>query len=209
MLQLPQLPYAYDALEPYVDAATMEIHYTRHHQAYTTNFNLAIARYPQLENRSVVELLSDLSSIPADVQATIRNNGGGYYNHTLFWEMMTPDSTLAPVGDLAQAIDREFGGFDAFKAEFSAAALTVFGSGWAWLAVDQDKKLHVVQTFQQDTVIMQNLQPVLGLDVWEHAYYLKYQNKRPDYIAAWWNVVNWNRAEELYQSALAGKKVAV
>ena len=209
MLQLPKLPYAYDALEPYVDAETMLVHYTKHHQAYTNNFNAAIERYPELQHKSLVDLLSNLEAIPADIRATVRNNGGGYYNHALFWKMMTPHSSGEPVGYLANALSDEFGSFDAFKEEFSKAALTVFGSGWAWLALDQYNKLHVMQLPQQDTVIMNNFKPVLGLDVWEHAYYLKYQNKRPDYIAAWWNVVNWDYAEELYQSALSGNQVTV
>lgn len=209
MVQLPTLPYAYDALEPYVDAETMKIHHTKHHQGYTNKYNAALAEYPELQKKSVVELLEDLDQLPAAIRSTVRNNGGGYYNHALFWKMMIPNSSGVPTGALAKKINETFGSFDAFKDEFSKAAVTVFGSGWAWLVIDGKHQIKIMVTPQQDPVLLHGFQPILGLDVWEHAYYLKHQNKRPDYVAAWWNVVNWNYAEELYQKALAGEKVTV
>lgn len=209
MVQLPDLSYAYDALEPYVDAETMKIHHTKHHQGYTNKYNVALEGHPELQKKSVAQILKDLDHIPEEIRCAVRNNGGGYYNHCLFWKMMMPKGLGAPVGALAEAIEAEFGSFDAFKEEFTKAAVSVFGSGWAWLAVDQFNKLHVMKTPQQDTVIMNNFQPVLGLDVWEHAYYLKYQNKRPEYVNAWWNVVNWEFSERLYQKILSGECVEV
>ena len=209
MVQLPELPYAYDALEPYVDAETMKVHHTKHHQGYINKYNAALEKHPELQGKSVEELLTNLDHVPEDIRAAVRNNGGGYYNHALFWKMMTPDSTKEPSGELAQAINDTFGSFEAFKEEFTQAAVSVFGSGWAWLVVDQHKGLHIMKLAQQDAVISVNFQPVLGLDVWEHAYYLKYQNKRPEYVSAWWNVVNWHFAESLYQKIKSGGTVTV
>lgn len=209
MVKLPELPYAYDALEPYVDTETMKIHHTKHHQGYINKFNAALANYPELQQKNITELLESLDSLPEDVQSAVRNNGGGYYNHALFWKMMTPTSSQAPAGTLIDAINEKFGSFDLFKEQFSKAALTVFGSGWAWLAIDVDNNLSIMTTSQQDSTLLNGRQPILGLDVWEHAYYIKYQNKRPDYIAAWWNVVNWEFVQELYTTITSGGKVTV
>lgn len=192
---LPQLPYAYDALEPYFDARTMEIHHTKHHQGYTNNLNNAIAG-TDLENASIEEILVKGKDTPA-----VRNNGGGFYNHNLFWEVLSPNGGGEPTGELGEAITATFGSFDAFKEEFTKAAATRFGSGWAWLSV-KDGKLVVSSTPNQDNPIMDGSgTPILGLDVWEHAYYLHYQNRRPDYIGAFFNVVNWEKVAELYASA--------
>lgn len=194
---LPNLPYAYDALEPHFDARTMEIHHTKHHQAYTTNLNNAIAG-TDLENASIEEILIKGKNIPA-----VRNNGGGYWNHNLFWEILSPNGGGEPTGELADAINASFGSFAAFKEEFSKAAATRFGSGWAWLCV-QDGKLVVCSTPNQDNPLMKEGcegQPILGLDVWEHAYYLHYQNRRPDFINAFFNIINWTKVAELYASA--------
>jgi len=189
--ELPKLPYAYDALEPYIDARTMEIHYTKHHQGYTNNLNAALEKHPELASKKVGELLSDLNSIPGDIRTAVRNNGGGYKNHKIFWQIMSPDGGGEPKGDLAKAIQAAFGDFASFKDTFSKAAATRFGSGWAWLSKAADGSLTVSSTPNQDSPISEGLYPLLGLDVWEHAYYLHYQNRRGDYIAAWWNVVNW------------------
>ena len=195
--KLPELPYAYDALEPHIDARTMEIHHTKHHNAYTTNLNAAIEG-TDLANASIEEILKKCADKPA-----VRNNGGGFYNHNLFWEIMAPNSGGTPTGDLAKDIDATFGSFDAFKEEFSKAAATRFGSGWAWLCV-ADGKLTVCSTPNQDNPLM-GLEcsgtPILGLDVWEHAYYLNYQNRRPDYVSAFFNVVNWNAVADKYAAA--------
>ncbi len=197
---LPPLPYAYDALEPHIDARTMEIHHTKHHQAYTDKLNEAVAKAPELEGKSAEELIGDLDAVPESVRTAVRNNGGGYVNHSFFWPLMTPGGSSAPTGDLAAAIDAEFGSFDAFKTKFEDAAKTRFGSGWAWLCHGEGK-LHVMGYPNQDSPAMKGHTPVLGLDVWEHAYYLNYQNRRPDYVSAFWNVVNWDEAERLYQAA--------
>lgn len=194
--ELPALPYAFNALEPHIDARTMEIHHGKHHQAYTTNLNNALANYPNLQNKSIEELLGDLNAIPEDIRTAVRNNGGGYANHNLFWEILSPTAS-SPSSALAAAIDSAFGSFDAFKEAFSKAAATRFGSGWAWLVVDGGA-LTVTSTPNQDTPVMEGKTPILGLDVWEHAYYLNYQNRRPDYIAAFWNIVNWAKVSELY-----------
>lgn len=195
--ELPKLSYAYNALEPHVDARTMEIHHTKHHQAYITNLNNAIAN-TDAEKLSIEEICRNISKYPM----AVRNNGGGHYNHTLFWEIMAPNAGGAPTGELATAINSAFGSFDAFKEEFGKAAITRFGSGWAWL-IKHDGKLMVTSTPNQDNPLMDIADvkgiPILGLDVWEHAYYLNYQNRRPDYIAAWWNVVNWKKVNELFQ----------
>lgn len=200
---LPALSYALDALEPHIDALTMEIHHGRHHNTYVTNLNNALEGHPELQSKSIEALISDISSLPAGIQTAVRNNGGGHANHSLFWETISPNGGGAPGGSLATAIDSELGGFDAFKAEFTKAATTRFGSGWAWLIVDKQGKLAVTSTPNQDSPIMDGTTPLLGLDVWEHAYYLKYQNKRPDYIAAFWNVVDWAKVNSLYEAAKA------
>lgn len=199
--ELPKLPYEYNALEPHIDARTMEIHHTKHHQTYVNNLNAAIEKHPELEGKGVEELLKDLSSIPEDIRTAVRNNGGGHANHTLFWPVMGPGGGGEPSGDLAREIESAFGGFDNFKDQFSKAAATRFGSGWAWLSLDGNGNLVVTSTPNQDSPLSEGLVPVLGLDVWEHAYYLHYQNRRPDYIAAWWNVVNWEQVAANYASA--------
>lgn len=199
--QLPALPYSNDALEPHIDALTMEIHHDRHHNTYVTNLNAALENAPELQNKSIEELLSDLNSIPESIRTAVRNNGGGHANHTLFWEVIGPNGGGAPTGALAEAIDKELGGFDKFKEDFAKAATTRFGSGWAWLVVGKDGKLAVTSTPNQDSPISEGLTPILGLDVWEHAYYLKFQNKRPDYIASFWNVVNWDEVSKRYEAA--------
>jgi len=190
--KLPDLPYDYNALEPYIDAKTMSIHHGKHHQGYVNNLNTALEKYPDLQNEALVELLADLDTIPADIRTAVRNNGGGHANHSLFWRCMSPQGGGEPKGNLAEAINKSFGSFGNFKEQFTKAAATRFGSGWAWLCVDGNDKLIVTSTPNQDNPISEGLVPILGLDVWEHAYYLNYQNRRPDYIAAWWNVVNWD-----------------
>ncbi|WP_276356692.1 superoxide dismutase [Cohnella caldifontis] len=199
--QLPELPYAKDALEPHIDAMTMEIHHGRHHNTYVTNLNKALESAPELANKSVEDLISDLNAVPESIRTAVRNNGGGHANHSLFWVTISPNGGGAPTGALAQAIDGELGGFEKFKETFAAAATTRFGSGWAWLALGKDGKLKVYSTPNQDSPLMEGDKPLLGLDVWEHAYYLKYQNKRPDYIAAFWNVVDWNKVGQLYEAS--------
>lgn len=199
--ELPKLPYEYTALEPHIDARTMEIHYTKHHQGYVNKLNAAIDQHSELGDKSVEELLRDLSSVPEDIRTAVRNNGGGHANHSLFWPVMSPNGGGEPSGELADAINSVFSGFDSFKEQFSAAAAGRFGSGWAWLSVDGGGKLVVTSTPNQDSPLSEGLTPILGLDVWEHAYYLNYQNRRPDYIAAWWNVVNWEQVAANYGSA--------
>lgn len=198
--QLPALPYAHNALEPHIDATTMEIHHGRHHNAYVTNLNAALESAPELQSKSIEELISDLASVPEAIRTAVRNNGGGHANHSLFWETIAPNAGGAPSGALAVAIESELGGFEAFKADFAKAAATRFGSGWAFLAV-ANGKLKVYSLPNQDSPIMEGETPILGLDVWEHAYYLNYQNKRPDYIAAFWNVVNWDEVSKRYEAA--------
>jgi Fe-Mn family superoxide dismutase len=198
---LPELPYAYDALEPHIDARTMEIHHTKHHQAYINKVNAAIEG-SDLASKSIEDLVSGIASVPADKQGPVRNNGGGHANHSLFWTVMSASGGGAPSGDLAAAIDAELGGFDAFKEAFSNAAATRFGSGWAWLSVDGGK-LVVESTPNQDSPLMEGRTPILGLDVWEHAYYLNYQNRRPDYVAAFFNVVNWDEVASRFAAAKA------
>jgi len=199
--ELPKLPYSYDALEPHIDARTMEIHYTKHHQTYVNNLNVALEKYPDLQKKSVEDLLRDLNAVPEDIRAAVRNNGGGHLNHSMFWPMMSPKGGGEPTGELANAINSAFGNFANFKDRFSKAALGRFGSGWAWLCVDKSGKLIVNSTPNQDNPVSEGLKPILGLDVWEHAYYLKYQNRRADYIAAWWNVVNWEQIAKNYAAA--------
>jgi superoxide dismutase, Fe-Mn family len=196
---LPALPYAYNALEPYIDAKTMEIHHTKHHQTYINNVNGAI-QGTEFENLPVEKLIADLSKIPEDKRMVVRNNGGGHANHTLFWTIMGPGAGGKPSGDLASAIDSTFGSFDTFKEQFAKAATTRFGSGWAWLSV-ANGKLQVESTPNQDSPLMEGRTPILGLDVWEHAYYLNYQNRRPDYITAFWNVINWNEVAKRFADA--------
>jgi Fe-Mn family superoxide dismutase len=205
--ELPELPYAYDALEPHFDARTMEIHHSKHHNAYITNLNNAIAG-TDLESKTICELIGDIASLPADKQGAVRNNGGGHANHSFFWKILSPNGGGAPTGELAAAIEAELGGFEAFKEAFAKAGATRFGSGWAWLVVKADGSLAVTSTPNQDCPCMSGVaevegKPVIGLDVWEHAYYLKFQNLRPKYIEAFWNVVDWNAAEENYKAAKA------
>ncbi|WP_302138477.1 superoxide dismutase [Halomonas alkalicola] len=199
---LPDLPYAYDALEPHIDALTMEIHHSRHHQTYVNNLNAAL-QGTGLEEVPVDELLANLDRVPADKRQAVINNGGGHSNHTMFWQMMSPDGGGAPKGQVAQAIDKELGGFDAFKEAFTQAALGRFGSGWAWLCVTPQKGLVVENSLNQDSPLSNGNTPVLGLDVWEHAYYLKFQNKRPDYVTEFFNVIDWDEVERRYQAAMA------
>jgi Fe-Mn family superoxide dismutase len=199
---LPKLSYAYDALEPFIDAQTMELHYTKHHQAYITNLNDAIQKDPDLHNKSVEWLLQNIEEIKeSSVKTVIKNHGGGHANHSLFWSiMMQPSSIMpqGPIGKLSQAINKKYQSYEGMKDQLSAQAKAVFGSGWVWLCVDKKNELHILSTPNQDSPLMQGLHPILGIDVWEHAYYLKYQNKRPDYIAAWWNVVNWDYVSQRY-----------
>jgi superoxide dismutase, Fe-Mn family len=201
--ELPPLPYPENALEPHIDARTMSIHHDKHHAGYTNNLNAALEGHANLAGKSIEALLGDLDSLPADIRTAVRNNGGGYANHSLFWEIMSPNGGGFPSGDLADAINDTFGSFADFKEAFSKAAGTRFGSGWAWLYVDQDGNLVVDSTPNQDTPLMDGNTPILGLDVWEHAYYLNYQNRRPDYVAAWWNVVNWDAVAAKYAAAKA------
>ncbi len=205
---LPALPYALDALEPHIDARTMEIHHGKHHNAYVTNLNKALEGQDALAAKSIDDLVADLSAVPESIRGAVRNNGGGHWNHTFFWSSMGPNAGGAPSGELASAIDAAFGSFDAFKEKFAAAGATRFGSGWAWLCAKSDGTLAVCSTPNQDNPLMAGVAeclgtPLLGLDVWEHAYYLNYQNRRPDYIAAFWNVVNWTAVAERYAAAKA------
>ncbi|CAN5884772.1 superoxide dismutase [Mn] [soil metagenome] len=198
--EVPPLPYAFDALEPHIDARTMEIHHDKHHAAYVTNLNKALEGHADLQEMSVEDLMRDMKKVPEDIRTAVRNNGGGHANHSLFWTIMSADGGGEPAGDLAAAIAKTFGGFEEFKQKFSDAATKRFGSGWAWLGMKGDE-LHVGSTPNQDSPLMEGHVPILGLDVWEHAYYLKYQNKRPDYIAAWWNVVDWDAVAQRYAGA--------
>ncbi len=188
---LPPLPYDYGALEPHIDARTMEIHHTKHHQGYVTNLNAALEKAPDLQNKSLEDLLGSIDSVPEGIRTAVRNNGGGHWNHSMFWQIMGPATAGEPTGKLADAMKSAFGGYTQFKEKFAAAATGRFGSGWAWLLAEGGK-LSIESTPNQDNPVMQGKSPILGLDVWEHAYYLKYQNRRADYIGAWWNVVNWD-----------------
>jgi len=199
--KLPELPYAYDALEPHIDAETMEIHHNKHHAAYVNNANKALAGHPDLAKMSVWDLIAHLDEVPDEIRTALRNNAGGHANHSLFWLMMKPQGGGLPSGELAKAIDDTFGSFDEFRKKFTEAAMKVFGSGWAWLSLTPDGEMVIETTPNQDSPIMSGGQPLLGLDVWEHAYYLNYQNRRPDYLKAWWNTVNWDQAEKNYLAA--------
>ncbi|EGG0372840.1 superoxide dismutase [Listeria monocytogenes] len=198
--ELPKLPYTYDALEPNFDKETMEIHYTKHHNTYVTKLNEAVAGHPELASKSVEELVANLDSVPEDIRGAVRNHGGGHANHTLFWSILSPNGGGAPTGNLKAAIESEFGTFDEFKEKFNAAAAARFGSGWAWLVVN-DGKLEIVSTANQNSPLSDGKTPVLGLDVWEHAYYLKFQNRRPEYIDTFWNVINWDEANKRFDAA--------
>lgn len=198
---LPALPYAYDALEPHIDARTMEIHHSKHHAAYTNNLNAALDKHPELAGKTIVELLSDLAAVPADIRGAVQNNGGGFYNHCLFWEIMGPNGGGTPTGDVGAAIDATFGSFDAFKTQLKNAAATRFGSGWGWLSVNANGGLVVESTANQDTPLANGNTPILGVDVWEHAYYLLYQNRRPDYLEAFFAVINWDAVAARYAAA--------
>ena len=189
---LPSLPYAPDALEPHIDAQTMQIHHGKHHNAYVTNLNAALEPHAALQSKSIEALISDLNAVPEAIRAAVRNNGGGHYNHTLFWDLMIPGGAKEPTGTLAAAITKAFGGLSQFKEQFQKAGATRFGSGWAWLVRGKDSALAIESSPNQDSPLMDGKFPVMGCDVWEHAYYLKYQNRRPDYMAAWWNVLNWD-----------------
>lgn len=197
---LPPLAYPYNALEPHIDVRTMEIHHTKHHQTYINNVNNALKGKPELENKSVEDLISNLNAVPEDIRTVVRNNGGGHANHTFFWTIIGPKAGGMPVGKSAEAINQTFGSFDAFKEKFAAAAAGRFGSGWAWLAVSKDGKMEVASTPNQDSPLMEGKTPILGIDVWEHAYYLNYQNRRVDYVAAFWNMVNWPEVEKRYSA---------
>ena len=192
---LPALPYAPDALEPTIDKMTMEIHHGKHHQAYINNLNVALEKHPDLQTKSVEDLIRGINTVPEDIRTAVRNNGGGHANHSMFWQIMGPHAGGQPTGAIADAITSSFGGFDAFKEQLAKAGAGRFGSGWAWV-IDQGGKLVIESMANQDSPLMEGKKPVLGIDVWEHAYYLKYQNRRPDYISAWWNVVNWNEVNK-------------
>jgi Fe-Mn family superoxide dismutase len=196
--ELAPLPYASSALEPHIDQQTMEIHHDKHHAAYVTNLNKALENYPELQNKSLADLLTSLDSLPEAIRAAVRNNGGGHMNHTVFWDSMASNAGGEPTGELAAAINAAFGSFDAFKTQFQQAGMTRFGSGWAWLLVAPDGTVSITSTPNQDNPIMEGKKGILGVDVWEHAYYLKYQNRRADYLSAWWNVVNWAVVAERY-----------
>jgi superoxide dismutase, Fe-Mn family len=199
--ELAPLPYPYDALEPHIDAKTMEIHHDKHHQAYTNNFNKALEGHTALTKKTAVDILRDVTTLPDSIRQAVINNGGGYVNHTMFWEMMGPKCGGVPRGAIGDAINAAFGTFEAFKEKFATAATTRFGSGWAWLVLNKTGKLEVISTANQDSPLSQGYAPILTLDVWEHAYYLKYQNRRPDYITAWWNTVNWRHVDDLLKAA--------
>jgi Fe-Mn family superoxide dismutase len=198
---LPELPYAYDALEPHIDARTMEIHHTKHHNAYVTNLNKALEKADKIKGAPIETLLKDLALVPEEIREAVRNNGGGHFNHSFFWPLMGKGKGGSPIGMLERAIKRGFGSISAFQQAFQQAALTRFGSGWAWLSLDKDGNLVVHSTPNQDSPLADGRTPILGLDVWEHAYYLKYQNRRPEYVEAWWNVVDWERANANYLQA--------
>lgn len=198
--ELPKLPYAFEALEPYIDTTTMQIHHGKHHAAYVSNLNAALEKHPELAGKSLEDLVKNLNGVPEDIRTAVRNNGGGHFNHSLFWQFMSPNGGGEPTGDLAKAISTAFGSFAAFKEAFEKAGMTRFGSGWAWLGL-QNGKLAVISMPNQDVPMMEGLQPIIGVDVWEHAYYLKYQNRRAEYLSNWWNVVNWQEAARRYDTS--------
>src|SRR5438270_938712 len=202
--EVPPLPYDYNALEPYIDTQTMQLHHDKHHNTYVTNLNAALKEH-EFANLAVDEVVHRLNELPENIRTAVRNNGGGHSNHTMFWQIMKPNGGGAPTGDLATAINAKFGSFDAFKTAFNDAGVKRFGSGWAWLILDSSGKLSVISTANQDSPLIDGLYPVMGNDVWEHAYYLKYQNRRPDYLAAWWNVVNWDEVAHRYQQGRSGR----
>ena len=203
--QLPSLPYDYAALEPVIDVQTMKLHHDMHHAAYVKNLNAALEKYPSLQSKSAEDLIRDLSSVPEDIRATVRNNGGGHVNHSMFWKIMKPRVGGEPTSAIADAIKKTFGSFNDFKTKFNDAGVKQFGSGWVWLAGKQGGDLQVISTSNQDNPISQGLFPILGNDVWEHAYYLKYNNRRPEYLAAWWDVVNWEEVNQRYEAFKSGK----
>jgi Fe-Mn family superoxide dismutase len=203
--ELPPLPYDYNALEPYIDEETMHLHHDKHHQAYVNNLNAALQGQSQFENMSIDQLIRSLNSVPENIRTAVRNNGGGHINHSMFWQIMKPSGGGEPTGDLASAISSAFGSFDQFKAAFNDAGAKRFGSGWAWLVIGADSKLAVTSTANQDSPLIDGLYPVMGNDVWEHAYYLKYQNRRPEYLAAWWNVVNWDEIAKRFAQGMSGR----
>ncbi|MGL4367910.1 MAG: superoxide dismutase [Brevinemataceae bacterium] len=205
MFELPKLPYAYDALEPYIDAATMEIHYTKHHQAYINNLNAALEKEPALQKYTLEELLTGWDKLPESIKVAVRNHAGGHHNHSLFWTFLKKDNNTSISGKLKELIERDFGSVENFQTQFNEAAKGRFGSGWAWLVVDSKHHLQVISTPNQDSPLMNGLIPIFGLDVWEHAYYLKYQNRRPDYVAQFWNIVDWNVVQDNLQKALHKK----
>ena len=200
--QLPPLPYSYDALEPHIDARTMEIHYTKHHQGYVTNVNKALEGHPDLESMSVEDLVANIAKVPEEIRTAVRNHGGGHANHSLFWTIMNRDGGGRPKGELAKAIEEQLGGFDTFRKSFTAAAMGRFGSGWGWLSLDANKKLVVESTPNQNSPLMHGNIPILGIDVWEHAYYLKYQNRRNEYVEAFYNLIDWDSVAERYRDAM-------
>ncbi len=202
--ELPPLPYAYDALEPYIDTQTMQLHHDKHHAAYVNNLNAALQNSAELASLSVEDVVRRLSEVPESARTAVRNNGGGHVNHSMFWQIMKPNGGGEPTGELASAIQQTFGSFDTFKAQFNDAGVKRFGSGWTWLVIDQSGKLAVMSTANQDSPLMDGLYPVMGNDVWDHAYYLKYQNRRPDYLNAWWNVVNWDEVARRYSQGRTG-----
>ena len=203
--ELPPLPYDYNALEPYIDTQTMQLHHDKHHQAYVTNVNNALQGHDQLAAMSVDDLLRNIKQVPESIRTAVQNNAGGHSNHSMFWNIMTPNGGGEPTGNLASAIQQVFGSFDAFKTAFNDAGTKRFGSGWAWLVLDTNGKLQVISTANQDSPLMSGMYPVMGNDVWEHAYYLKYQNRRPEYLNAWWNVVNWDAIAHRYEQGRGGR----
>lgn len=200
-IELPPLPYPYDALEPHIDAKTMQFHHDKHHAAYVNNLNKALDKYPELKNKTVEQLLQNLDNVPADIRTTVRNNGGGHVNHSMFWKIMKPNGGGEPTGEIATAINDNFGSFADFKKQFNEAGAGRFGSGWVWLVRNKNGKLEITTTANQDSPLMEGKSPIFGNDVWEHAYYLKYQNRRPDYLEAWWNVVNWDEINQRFADA--------
>ncbi|ELR97270.1 superoxide dismutase [Gloeocapsa sp. PCC 73106] len=201
--ELPPLPYPYDALEPYIDEETMQFHHDKHHAAYIKNLNTAVNKYPELTSQDAESLLRSLNDLPADIRDTVRNNGGGHINHKMFWEIMSPNGEKVPQGKIGVAIAETFGSFEEFKAVFEKSGLSKFGSGWVWLVLDQNQQLQVISTANQDSPILTGMYPIMGNDVWEHAYYLNYRNNRAEYLSQWWNVVNWTEVDRRFSGAIA------